>query len=117
MHPDDAAARGIADGDVVRVFNDRGACFAAAQVTDDVRAAGGATCRPARGSRPSTPPSDVATCARGNPNVLTADRGTSRLAQGCTGQHVLVEIEKVIGPAPPVDSHRPPRFAARRTRA
>ena len=25
MHPDDAAARGIADGDVVRLFNDRGA--------------------------------------------------------------------------------------------
>jgi anaerobic selenocysteine-containing dehydrogenase len=25
MHPDDAAARGIADGGLVRVFNDRGA--------------------------------------------------------------------------------------------
>ena len=24
MHPDDAAARGIADGDMLRVFNDRG---------------------------------------------------------------------------------------------
>ena len=29
MHPDDAAARGLADGDLVRVFNDRGACLAA----------------------------------------------------------------------------------------
>ena len=32
--PQDAAARGIADGDVVRVFNDRGACLAGAVVTD-----------------------------------------------------------------------------------
>lgn len=31
LHPDDAAARGIADGAVVRVFNDRGSylCHAA----------------------------------------------------------------------------------------
>ena len=24
MHPDDASARGIADGDIIQVFNDRG---------------------------------------------------------------------------------------------
>ena len=28
MHPADAAARGIADGDIVRLFNERGACLA-----------------------------------------------------------------------------------------
>ena len=32
MHPDDAAARGLADGDLVRVFNDRGACLAGLRV-------------------------------------------------------------------------------------
>src|SRR4051794_30455196 len=32
LHPDDAAARGIGTGDLVRVFNDRGACLAAARV-------------------------------------------------------------------------------------
>ncbi|TBR23630.1 MAG: Asp-tRNA(Asn)/Glu-tRNA(Gln) amidotransferase GatCAB subunit C, partial [Reyranella sp.] len=31
MNPEDAAARGIADGDLLRVFNDRGACLAAAR--------------------------------------------------------------------------------------
>ena len=37
MHPDDAAARGIADGDMLRVFNDRGACLAAAKLSDRIR--------------------------------------------------------------------------------
>ena len=56
IHPDDAAARGIADGDVVRVFNDRGACYAGAVVTDRRAARASSTCRPARGSPRSTRP-------------------------------------------------------------
>ena len=36
VSPADAAARGIAEGDVVRVFNDRGAFEAVAQITCDV---------------------------------------------------------------------------------
>ncbi len=38
LHPDDAASRGIAHGDRVRVFNDRGAVLAVARVTDQVAA-------------------------------------------------------------------------------
>ena len=111
IHPDDAAARGIGDGDVVRVFNDRGSCYAGAIVTDDVRPqvvnlSTGAWYDPVDPSDPTSP------CAHGNPNVLTADRGTSRLAQGCTGQHVLVEVEAVQGTPPPVRAHRPPPFVA-----
>jgi anaerobic selenocysteine-containing dehydrogenase len=37
VHPEDAAARGIADGDPVRVFNDRGSFSLAARVTDRAR--------------------------------------------------------------------------------
>lgn len=37
VHPDDAAARGIADGQLARVFNDRGAFTVAARVSDDTR--------------------------------------------------------------------------------
>jgi anaerobic selenocysteine-containing dehydrogenase len=37
LHPDDAAARGLADGDQARVFNSRGAFFAAVEVSDRVR--------------------------------------------------------------------------------
>ena len=37
IHPDDAAARDIGDGDSVRVFNDRGNLLAMARVTDRAR--------------------------------------------------------------------------------
>ncbi len=37
LHPDDAAARAIEDGHVVRVFNDRGAFLCTASVSDDTR--------------------------------------------------------------------------------
>jgi anaerobic selenocysteine-containing dehydrogenase len=37
LHPEDAAARGLATGDACRVFNDRGACKLAVRVTEDVR--------------------------------------------------------------------------------
>jgi biotin/methionine sulfoxide reductase len=47
-------------------------------------------------------------CVHGNPNVLTSDTGTSSLARGCTGAHVLVELEKYTGALPPVTAHQPP---------
>jgi anaerobic selenocysteine-containing dehydrogenase len=37
IHPDDAAARGIADGQMVRTFNDRGAFLSKARVSDAAR--------------------------------------------------------------------------------
>jgi anaerobic selenocysteine-containing dehydrogenase len=38
IHPTDAAARGIADGDTVRVFNDRGSYHCRARISDRARA-------------------------------------------------------------------------------
>ncbi len=37
IHPEDASARGIRDGQAVRTFNDRGAFLAKARVSDDAR--------------------------------------------------------------------------------
>jgi anaerobic selenocysteine-containing dehydrogenase len=37
MHPSDAAERGIEDGNMVRIFNDRGSFVAKARVTDKAR--------------------------------------------------------------------------------
>jgi biotin/methionine sulfoxide reductase len=47
-------------------------------------------------------------CVHGNPNVLTRDTGTSRLAQGCTGQLSLVEIERFGGRLPRIKAFDPP---------
>ena len=50
IHPDDAMARGIADGDLLRVFNDRGACLAAARLSRPHPRAAWCSSRPAPGS-------------------------------------------------------------------
>ena len=47
-------------------------------------------------------------CVHGNPNVLTQDVGTSRLAQGPAAQSCLVEVEAWTGPVPPVRAHAVP---------
>ena len=83
MHPDDAAARGIADGDLVRVFNDRGACLAAARRRgpDPPRRGAAVDRRVVRPARAGLqPPLDK----HGNPNVLTLDKGASRLARAAS---------------------------------
>ena len=51
-------------------------------------------------------------CVHGNPNVLTRDIGTSRLTQGCAGQHALVEVERFEGAAPSVKALTPPAVIA-----
>jgi len=49
-------------------------------------------------------------CKHGNPNVLTADVGASALSQGCTGQHVLVQIERYDEDLPPITAFDPPEY-------
>ena len=107
LHPSDAAARGIADGDVVRVFNDRGACLAGA-VLDEALLPGVAQLSTGAWYDPEDPAADAPLCVHGNVNVLTPDVGTSRLAQGCTGQHVLVEIAPHEGALPPIRAYEAP---------
>jgi biotin/methionine sulfoxide reductase len=107
IHPQDAAARDIADGDVVRLSNDRGACLAGAVLSDALRQ-GVVQLSTGAWYDPEDPDADWPLCVHGNPNVLTRDAGTSRLAQGCTGQLTLVEVERFDGPLPPVKAFDPP---------
>src|SRR5690606_1521962 len=66
LHPDDAAARGIADGDVVRLFNDRGSCQAGAVLDDGVRP-GVVQLSTGAWFDPSSP--DTATACHGHPTA------------------------------------------------
>ncbi len=112
INPQDALKRGIRDKDIVRVFNDRGSCLAAAVLSDAVRP-GVVQLSTGAWYDPAQPECDDSLEKHGNPNVLTRDRGTSRLAQGPSAQSCLVEVEKHDGPVPPVTAFDPPAFAAR----
>src|SRR5213083_1837185 len=96
LHPQDAAARGIRDGDIVRLYNERGACLAGAVLSEALRP-GVVQLSTGAWYDPKDPTAETPFCVHGNPNVLTRDAGTSRLAQGCTGQLCLVEIERFDG--------------------
>jgi len=106
IHPDDARRRGIKDGDIVRVHNDRGACLAGAVLSDTVspgvaKLSCGAWYDPASAD-------DGAICVHGNANVLTHDRGSSKLSQGPSTGTNMVEIERFTEPLPPVRAFASP---------
>jgi biotin/methionine sulfoxide reductase len=109
MNPDDAAQRGISNGDVVRVSNARGACLGGAVITPEimpgvVMMSTGAWFDPCP---------DTRSCRHGNPNILTPDRGTSPLSQGPAAHSCLVEVARHEGDNPPDAAFQPPVFVPR----
>jgi biotin/methionine sulfoxide reductase len=111
LHPTDAAARGIASGDIVRVYNDRGACLAGAVVTEAIRPG---VVQLATGAwfDPDNPAVIGSLDKHGNPNVLTLDKGTSKLAQCSSAQTALVEVQRFEGPVPEITAFVPPDAAS-----
>jgi trimethylamine-N-oxide reductase (cytochrome c) len=110
LNPGDAAARGIKDGDVVRVFNDRGQVLAGAKLSDEVmpgvvRLYEGGWYDPQDPTRPGT------LDKYGDVNVLSPDIGTSKLAQGNCGQTIIGEVEKYTGAPVTVDVFTAPAGA------
>lgn len=106
ISPPDASARHIRSHDLVKVWNDRGACLATAVVDADIRS--GVVVLPTgawldvRGDGLEV---------HGNPNVLTLDTGTSRLTQGCSAQTALVEVALWTQEIPAVQVFDPPDLA------
>ena len=108
IHPDDAAARGIRNGDIVLVSNKRGAVLAGAYVTERILKGvvvlhHGAWFDPqdVKGRR-----IDV----HGNSNTLTLDEPTSKLACGNIASTANVEVSKWTGELPDVSVYREPRI-------
>ncbi|MCF7481697.1 trimethylamine-N-oxide reductase TorA [Vibrio sp. J1-1] len=102
INPFDAKAKGIKDGDLVRVFNGRGQLLAGAVLMDSyprgvVRIEEGAWYGPLNEK-------EGAICTYGDPNTLTQDIGSSELAQATSANTCIVDFEKFTGTVPPVTS-------------
>ncbi len=112
LNPDDAARRGIRENDIVRVFNDRGATLAAAVITDGVRSG---VIRLSTGAwyDPAEPGRLGALDKHGNPNMLTPDKGTSKLGQGPIAHTALVDVERFDGDPGEVTAFNPPKLERR----
>ena len=110
IHPQDATARGIADGDVVRVFNDRGQTLAGAVVTDETQPG---VLRMEEGSwyDPMEPGTIGSLDKHGCPNNLTSDQPNSKLSDGNPTKTMLAQVEKYTGTLPYVTAFEPPQEA------
>jgi biotin/methionine sulfoxide reductase len=107
MHPDDIAEHGLHDAEVVLVRSARGSCLAGLRASENV-ARGVVQLSTGAWFDPPADPETGITCVHGNPNVLTSDIGSSRLTQGCTGQHARVRVERAPDPLPPLRAFDPP---------
>jgi len=112
INPNDASERGLVEGDVVKVFNARGACLAGIIVSDEimpgvVQMSTGAWYDPVELSV------EGSLCKHGNVNVLTADFGTSKLAQGPSALTCLVNVELYDQELPVVTAFDPPEILKR----
>ncbi|EUB99852.1 Trimethylamine-N-oxide reductase (cytochrome c) [Rhizobium sp. CF080] len=107
LNPQDAAARGIGDGDIIRIFNSRGACLAGAVLSDGVMP-GVINLSTGAWFDPIEHDVNRTECRHGNPNTVTRDVGTSKLAQGCSGQVTIVDVCRYDGPLPPIQAYDPP---------
>ncbi|MGB1997849.1 MAG: molybdopterin dinucleotide binding domain-containing protein, partial [Candidatus Puniceispirillaceae bacterium] len=103
----DAAKRAIENGDIVRLYNDRGSCLCGAIVSDEVMQ-GVLIVSTGAWFNPDPSGASGLSCHHGNPNVLTPDLGTSKLAQGPAAHSCLVEVEKWTGGAVAMTAHKPP---------
>ncbi len=110
INPKDAADRGISDGDVVRVFNDRGQTLAGAVVTDQVRPG---VVRMEEGGwyDPSDPSTPASLDKHGCVNNLTSDAPDSKLCDGDMAKTALAQVEKYTGTLPYVTAFTPPEGA------
>ena len=105
IQPEDAALRGLKNGDLVRVFNDRGACLGSVVIDAAMRSG---VVQMSTGAWYD--PDENGMCKHGNPNVLTRDKGTSKLGQGPSAHSCLIEVELFKDAPPPVTAHEPPQI-------
>ncbi|WP_169777334.1 molybdopterin-dependent oxidoreductase [Campylobacter mucosalis] len=92
LSPNLAKLKGIKDGDIVKVFNDRGAILCGALISNDIPDDVLIIREGAWWS-----PDELGVCHSGNVNVLTPDKGSSKLAQSNIAHTCLADIQKFVG--------------------
>ena len=97
LHPDDAKARGIKEGDIVKIFNDRGAVLCIAQVTERIRPRVAHSYYGSGKYDPLEPGNPNSIDRGGCVSILTPSRMLSKNAAGMAPNSCLVEIEKWRG--------------------
>jgi len=108
INVNDAKAKGIATGDVVRVFNDRGEILVGALVTDIIPEHVIAICEGAWYDPEVL--GEKSLCKHGCVNVLTRDKGTSSIAQSNCGHTILADLEKYKGEIKPITAFSKPKI-------
>ena len=94
---------------MVRVFNDRGAFLAGVTIVGSDTLLPGVVRVPTGAWYDPQVPGAIGTLEKhGNPNVVTLDKGTSRLAQSPAAQTCLVEVELCTDPPPVTAFDWPP---------
>lgn len=89
LHPSDAEARQLRQGEIVKIWNQHGACLARLCASPKIK--------PGIAALPTGAwycPSDDGLDKSGNPNVLTDDCGTSRLGQGPAAHNIGVQVAR-----------------------
>ncbi len=93
----DASARGVKDGDIVKLYNDRGAVLCIAEVTVRIRP-GVAHCYYGSAKYDPLEPGNPASIDRGGcVAILTPSRMMSKNVAGMSPNSCLIEIEKWQG--------------------
>ena len=107
IHPKDAEARGIKNGDIVLLKNARGAAMAGAYVTDRIMQ-GVVVLHHGAWFDPQTVNGERID-VHGNSNTLTMDEPTSKLACGNIASTALIEVRKWTGDLPDVSVYKAPK--------
>ena len=109
INPSDAADRDLKNGDIVQVHNSRGVCLAGV-VIDNALREGVVQMSTGAWYDPEDPSKPNSLCKHGNPNVLTRDKGTSKLGQGPTAHTCMVNVSLYKKVPPRVTAHEPPEI-------
>jgi len=112
LNPQDADARGLRDSDIVKVYNDRGACLAGVICDENIRR-GVVQMSTGAWFDPESPGTSGSICKHGNVNVLTLDKGTSKLAQGPIAHTCMVEVTRFDAEVPALTAYDPPQIKHR----